>query len=99
MIALLWSGCTVGFALDEDPTCAEDPYDWGGWLTTHLVHGKKDGTFDYDPAGPLLDRVEGSYDLETGDFSWVASYPTGSRRTSDDVEGFGTAWTDGDLDT
>jgi hypothetical protein len=99
LFAFLMGGCSTVFRLDDDPTCADDPYDWGAGLTTHLVHGKHDGTFDYDPDGPSYTLVEGFYELETGDFRWVAAYDSGSRRTSDEVIGFGTAWTDGDLDT
>src|SRR5688572_28939082 len=97
--ALLSAGCSRGFTLDGDPTCADDPYDWGAGLTTHLVHGHRDGTFDYDPDGPLLEGVEGEYDLDSGDFTWTASFDGGGRRTVDEIDGYGTAWTDGDLDT
>jgi hypothetical protein len=99
LLALLSGGCSPGFRLDADPTCAEDPYPWGAGLTTHLVNGKRDGSFDYDPDGPMYDGVEGAYDLQTGDFTWTASYTGGGRRTVDEIDGFGTAWTDGDLDT
>jgi len=100
MIALLLAGCVPGFKLDEkELTCAEDPYAWGGGLTTHLVNGKKKGTFDYDPADPEIERIDGGYDLETGEFSWTATYVADSWRTTDEIAGHGTAWVDGDLDT
>jgi len=100
MIALLLAGCVRGFDLDDrDLTCSEDPYEWGGGLTTYLLNGKKKGTFDYDPADPEVARVEGAYDLETGEFSWTSTYVADSWRTADEITGSGTVWVDGDLDT
>lgn len=94
------AGCVPGFELDESSlTCADDPYAWGGGLTTHLVNGKKKGMFDYDPEDPQIERVEGSYDLTSGDFAWTATFVSDSWRTTDEVVGFGTVWVDGDLDT
>jgi hypothetical protein len=100
MIVLLLAACTRGFVLDDrELACAEDPYEWGGGLTTHLLNGKKSGAFDYDPADPEVEQIDGSYDLETGEFSWTATYVPDSWRATDEVEGHGTVWVDGDLDT
>src|SRR5688572_16944457 len=99
MIALLLAGCILGFQLDDEAlTCADDPYDWGAGLTTHLVNGEKDGTFDYDPDDPQVERVDGSYDLVSGDFAWTATFVSDSWRTTDEVDGFGAAFVNGDLD-
>ncbi len=100
MIALLLAACVRGFDLDNrDLTCAEEPYEWGGGLTTHLLNGKKKGTFDYDPPDPEIERIDGTFDLATGEFSWTATYVADSWRTTDEVAGNGTVWIDGDLDT
>lgn len=99
MIAVLLAGCVLGFELDDKAlTCAADPYDWGAGLTTHLVNGEKDGTFDYDPDDGQVARVDGSYDLASGDFAWTATFVADSWRTTDEVDGFGSASVNGDLD-
>lgn len=101
-IAAAASGCYVGpvFELKKESkrTCEDDFFSWGGGLTHHVVQGPGDGTFDYDPTGDLVDRVDGFYDLDVGDFWWWTYYKDDSHRVTDHATGFGTLWRDGDMD-
>lgn len=99
-VALL-QACYIGpvFKLQEKSlTCSEPMLGWGGGLVTHVMMGKGDGSFDYDPPGGLLDRVVGAMNLRTGDFQWSEDYAPDSYRARNDVLGYGTIWEDGDLD-
>ncbi len=98
---LLAQGCYVGKVFRVKPkkqTCSEPFLIWGGGLVAHVDAGKGNGEFSYAPADPLLEWVEGAYDLKTGDFSYVNDYVPDSYRAYDQVDGFGTIWRDGDLD-
>lgn len=98
---LLAQGCYVGPVFrvkQKKQTCPEPFLIWGGGLVAHVDAGRGDGSFAYTPADPLLDWVEGSYDLKTGDFSYVNDYIGDSYRAIDEVSGYGTIWRDGDMD-
>jgi hypothetical protein len=95
---LLLVGCgSEGFYVRGE-SCDTKYLKWGGGLTYHLLQGKRDGSFDYDPDGAVTSRVFGSYDLHTGDFSWNAEFHPDHYRTARTVEGYGYAATNGDLD-
>jgi len=79
-------------------SCEANFLEWGGGLTHHVMQGRGDGAFDYDPEDPLIDRIEGEYDLETGDFHWTTTHAEGGFRTTETAEGYGTLWRDGDLE-
>jgi hypothetical protein len=80
------------------PTCSAEVPDLARDLTYHLLQGEAAGTFAYFPGGSQLIRIQGTYDLASGDFAWVE---TGNGQSWIDeiaVEGFGYANRNGDLD-
>jgi len=95
---LLLAGCSSEGFYVRGESCNTKYLKWGGGLTYHLLQGKSDGTFDYDPKGAVMTRLVGSYDLHTGDFSWNTEFNPDHWRTARTVEGYGYAYTNGDLD-
>lgn len=96
---LLLTGCLGGERFSvSDPSCETGYLEWAGGLTHHLVEGRPDGTFDYDPAGLVESRIVGAYDLSSGDFEYDVEYHPDHYRAGTTVEGYGYAATNGDLD-
>lgn len=102
LVPVVLSGCYVGpvFSLVKESkrTCGASFLAWGGGLTYHVLQGPGDGSFDYEPYGSLVERIEGQYDLKNGSLWWRADYADDSFRVRDDVLGYGTLWRDGDMD-
>ncbi len=97
-LALFAGSAACGARYDlVDPLCDPAAYRLDGGLVAHLAEGPGDGTFDYAPNDRVA-RVEGAYDLSTGEFSWVETRAAGERFSEVQVEGAGTAYPDGDLD-
>jgi hypothetical protein len=96
MLALALIGCNVWF--DGAPTCEYDVYDWSDDVTAHILAGDGSGSFSYDPADDPRTRIDGDYDPSTGDFAWKASYDDDYWLSSARVEGYGTAYHNGNLD-
>ncbi|MBW1877458.1 MAG: hypothetical protein JRJ84_03760 [Deltaproteobacteria bacterium] len=95
---LLLVGCGGDGFYVSGESCNTKYLKWGGGLTYHLLQGKSDGSFDYDPDGAVSTRVVGSYDLVTGDFFWGTEFHPDHWRMARMVEGYGYAATNGDLD-
>ena len=92
------SGCIQPvFQLEPELVCGEDFLSWTGGLTFHILQGNVDGSFDYDPVGHAS-RVSGFYDLETGDFDYAVAFAEDSAQQSEETQGYGRVWKDGDLD-
>lgn len=93
---LVLIGCATW--LDEGARCDHDPYEWSDDLLAHILHGDGSGAFDYDPDDVPRSRIAGSYDPESGDFSWDVTYVDSYWRQAESVVGYGTAYHTGDLD-
>ena len=92
------AGCgSDGFKIRK-ASCDNKFFDWAPGLTHHILQGDGDGDFDYDPTGDALARVWGSYDLNTGDFSWEVATAQNHYLRSRVIEGYGYADMNGDLD-
>jgi len=92
------TACSTQFVFDE-PTCDVDYVDWAGGLTYDVLQGEGDGAFRYTPErNDVVAEVEGLYDLRSGEFDWTRSYAADAYRISEQAEGSGTLWPDGDLD-
>lgn len=91
-------GCGPKFQLDASGlTCGVDIFSWSGGLTRAVLQGEGDGSFSYaEPYG--VESLSGSYDLESGSFSYDVVWAAGYARVSERVNGQGTLWTDGDMD-
>jgi hypothetical protein len=96
MFALALLGCNVWF--DETPTCAYDVYEWSDDVTAHILTGDGSGSFSYDPDDDPRVEIRGSYDPSSGDFSWTESFGKDFYLDEVEVEGFGTAYHNGDVD-
>lgn len=91
--------CGGTFEIDtKEQTCAEDIFSWSGGLTRHVLEGGGTGAFDYDPATPGHQRIEGAYDFETGAFNYALTWEDGFVRTVERFQGQGMLWLDGDMD-
>ena len=96
--ATLAAACgSSGFDIRK-PSCDADVATLSRGLTLHLVNGNGDGSFSYAPTGTKLAAISGSYDLGTGDFSWTETGGRDSYIDDIEVEGFGYADENGDLD-
>lgn len=97
------TGCSIfglgssGFEF-RDPSCSDEVPELARDLTWHLMQDSERGSFDYWPGGSVLIRIEGDYDLSTGDFAWVERAAAESFMHEITVEGFGYADPNGDLD-
>jgi hypothetical protein len=100
LLPLVTVGCFgPQFVLDDPLYCPQPVVEIGGGLTAHLaLGGLAGGVFDYDPPGRVTEEVVGSYDLRSGDFSWTEIDAPASWRADVEVEGYGYAATNGDLD-
>lgn len=96
MLLLGLAACTSW--IDQKPTCKFDVYDWSDDLTAHILAGKGDGRFDYDPEDVPRQQLSGRYGVETGDFHWDVVYGSEYWIQAASVSGFGTAYHDGNLD-
>lgn len=93
------SACGPVYKLKEKKlTCSERFHTWGGGLVTHVNQGDGDGSFDYQPLDPRIDRIFGLYDLDSGGFYWDEDFVDGSQVRNRRIDGRGTIWNDGDLD-
>lgn len=93
---LVLVGCSSW--IDQPPACELDVYEWSDDLLAHILQGKGGGGFAYDPVDVPRQNIGGSYDVETGDFSWSVDYVNDYWLVGTAVEGYGTAYHDGDLD-
>ncbi|TVQ90991.1 MAG: hypothetical protein EA397_10880 [Deltaproteobacteria bacterium] len=82
----------------RDPSCGRHVPELARGLTFHLLQNSDYGVFEYQPEGASLVRIEGEYDFETGDFSWVETGSATSWIRRVEVEGYGYAAQNGDLD-
>jgi hypothetical protein len=82
----------------ETPTCGLDAYGWSDDLLAHILAGDGSGAFSYDPVDAPRVSVDGAYDPSSGDFTWTELYDSDYYLSSREVEGYGTAYHDGDLD-
>lgn len=102
VVLLLCSACSVGpvFKLKENQlSCSEPLLDRGGDLALKVDEGGGDGLFDYAVANwTLLERTEGSYDLDTGTFYWVNEFAPDAIRRFERAEGSGLIERTGDMD-
>lgn len=96
MLTLLLLGCGGWF--DQEPACNLDVYDWSDDLLSHVLQGKGDGVFDYNPSDLPRIRVWGSYKPSSGSYSYQVNYSTEFYLDSADYNGFGTVYHNGDLD-
>ncbi len=94
---LLLLGCATWF--DKGTSCDYKAiYTWSDDVLAHVLTGEGDGSFDYDPIDDPRDRLAGSYDVSSGDFSWEVWYDDDYFMVDTRVEGYGTAYHNGDLD-
>ncbi|MFT4974132.1 MAG: hypothetical protein ACI8S6_000014 [Myxococcota bacterium] len=98
LLAVLLIGCSSNKFEYNNTSCNDSFLGWSGNLSTHLYNGEKDGSFDYAPAGAVLRRVVGKYNLDNGKFSWSTTFNSNHYMASRDVEGYGYANTNGNLD-
>lgn len=96
MIALLLVGCSSW--IDQPPACSYDCYDWSDDLLAHILTGPGDGSFDYDPVDVPRQRIAGDYKLGSGEFYWDVTYAEAYYVDSTHVDGYGTAYHNGNLD-
>jgi hypothetical protein len=82
----------------KNASCSEDFTSWYPGLSGHILRGSGDGAFDYDPSGEVVERLNGDYSLESGDFSWDVVYHPDHFLVSSQVIGYGYAKGNGDLD-
>jgi len=92
----LLGGCSSW--IDGAPACNHDVYSWSDDLLAHILTGEGDGAFAYDPEDVPRKNIAGSYDVNTGDFSWDVTYASDYFLQSESVTGYGTAYHNGDLD-
>lgn len=67
-------------------------------LSYHLTQGTCTGdicTWDYDPAGEEITRINGEFDASAGTFSWQESYHSSHWRVATAVSGTGQIQVDG----
>ncbi|MCB9759377.1 MAG: hypothetical protein H6739_06015 [Alphaproteobacteria bacterium] len=99
-IALL-PGCLGGTYLDRDLACEYDVFNWLGGLSRHADVGESDGDlirFDYPTNEAWITRINGRYNTLDGEFSVQYDYFDGYFMSVYEAEGYGTVYTDGDLD-
>jgi len=97
LVLPLLAACGERFYVGAE-TCDSEFLSWTGGLTYHLLQGKGDGTFDYDPEGAVEEQITGGYDFQSGVFGWTTTYNALHYNTTSVIAGIGYAKTDGDLD-
>lgn len=95
MLALLLIGCSSWV---EKSSCNLDVYGWSDDLLTHILNGDGSGAFDYDPADIPRQQIVGDYKPGSGNFSYEVEYAGEYWLQSEEVEGYGTVYHNGDLD-
>lgn len=105
LILLALGGCrsaddpaTGADFFDGDWACEHQPWDWYADAVQALLEADDDGEFDYDPPDGLVTRRAGSYDYDSGDFSWSNEFDPDYYGVSGEVEGYGVVYGDGDVD-
>lgn len=96
MVLLALLGCSSW--IDQPPACKYDCYEWSDDLLAHIMTGPGDGSFDYDPADTPRQRIAGDYKLGSGEFYWDVTYADAYWVDATHVDGYGTAYHNGDLD-
>ncbi len=96
IFALTLLGCTTW--IDQEPACEQDVYYWSDDLLAHVLTGDGSGEFDYDPEDEPRTGIRGDYDPADGDFAWRESFDDGYFLDEAQVDGFGTAYHNGNLD-
>lgn len=98
LILLAWGCASERFGV-HGSECDGRFWRFSDDLTAHLMAGdRRSGTWDYDPAGRVESRNRGRYDFQTGEFSWQIAYDPDHYRVISQVEGYGYAAPNGDLD-
>jgi hypothetical protein len=87
-----------GGLFDDTLSCDADPHAWYDGLVMNLMVADADGSFAFDPPGDPLVARSGTYDLDSGAFSWEDTYAEGYWLTAGRVEGYGAVSAGGDLD-
>lgn len=102
LLALLPLLPACGFQYFEDPedfSCKHSPWSWVDDPVANVLHAQEeDGTFKFNPKGDLVTSRQGTYDFETGDFSWADSYVDNYYIKESRTTGYGTIYANGDLD-
>lgn len=96
MLVALLIAC--GGWIDQDAGCGKSIYDWSDDLLAHILTGDGSGSFDYDPVDEPRTNIQGVYNASSGNFSYEIKYKDGYWLESGVVEGYGTAFHNGDLD-
>lgn len=96
MLVLALLGCSSW--IDQEPACGQDVYYWSDDVLAHILTGDGSGEFDYDPVDAPRTKISGEYEPSTGDFEWVERFDPEYYIERAEVEGFGTAYHNGDLD-
>lgn len=84
--------------IDQPPACKFDCYEWSDDLLAHILTGPGDGSFDYDPDDTPRQKVKGDYKLGSGEFYWDEVYAEDYWIDDVHVDGYGTAYHNGNLD-
>ena len=99
---LLLGGCTLFGPAEQfrisKRACDAKFTKWHGGLTYHILQGSGDGSFNYSPDTKVHKRIRGEYDLATGDFEWEEEWSNPHWRVLTQVEGYGFAKVNGNLD-
>lgn len=96
IIALTLLGCTAW--IDQEPACDQDVYYWSDDLLAYVLAGDGSGDFELDPVDEPRTEVDGGYDPDNGDFSWVSKYDEDFYLRKAEADGFGTVFHNGNLD-
>ena len=99
---LMLPGCGLlngGNYLDRERACDHNPHDWWGSLTRYVDQGNGEGGFDLNPpAEQFISRIQGKYDLDSGDFSFSREYIEAHYYVQEIGTGYGIVDRNGDLD-
>lgn len=95
-------GCSLlssGSYLDRELACESNPHDWWGTATRYVEQGNGEGGFDLDPpAEQYISRVQGKYDLDSGDLAFSREYSEDHYFLQEVGRGYGIVARNGDLD-
>jgi hypothetical protein len=95
---VLLAGCSTEASFNVKSLSCDEPILFDADITTHLANGPGTGAFDYDPQGRFEAHVAGGYDLGTGDFRYTTEYDPDAWLAKSEVDGYGYANRNGDLD-